>query len=146
MSREAKAQGQFGHGINCSQAVFGAFSDDFDIDKATALNVARAFGGGMGREGHVCGAVTGAIMAIGCMHGTVAEKDEGAARNGAYGDVQEFMRRFEERNGGQVSCRGLLGVDLKAPEGQAEFKEKNMLDTRCRKAVRDAIEILEEMI
>ena len=50
--------------MNCAQSVLTAFSDELGLDRNTALRLARGFGGGMGRTGKTCGAVTGAYMVI----------------------------------------------------------------------------------
>ena len=60
-----KAMALFEQGYNCSQAVFLAFKDKYDIDESTALKLSSSFGGGMGRLREVCGAVSGMFMAAG---------------------------------------------------------------------------------
>lgn len=55
----------FKEGYNCSQSVFLAFSDCYDMDKEAVLRISSSFGGGMGRLREVCGAVTGMFMAAG---------------------------------------------------------------------------------
>ena len=49
MTRPEKAKQLFTSGYNCSQAVVGAFIDDFAIDFDTAMKLSSSFGGGMGR-------------------------------------------------------------------------------------------------
>ena len=44
-----KAMSLFLEGYNCTQAVFLAFSDKYDMDEAMALRLSSSFGGGMGR-------------------------------------------------------------------------------------------------
>ena len=53
-----KAMDLFKQGYNCSQAVFLAFSDMYDMDEKTAARFSSSFGGGMGRLREVCGALT----------------------------------------------------------------------------------------
>ena len=54
--------------FNCSQAVLGAYADDYGLTVAQAMKVAACFSGGV-RKGEVCGAVSGAIMVIGLKYG-----------------------------------------------------------------------------
>ena len=113
----------------------------FGLDRETALRVAGAFGGGMGRRGETCGAVTGAFMVIGLKHGkTKADDDE--AREKTYELVNEFVRRFRERNR-TILCRELLGHDLSTEEGREAVADQDLYSTRCTLLVRDAGEILE---
>ena len=66
---EEEAVRLFREGCNCSQAVFTAFSDVTGIEKNTALRMSSSFGGGMGRLREVCGALSGAFLAAGCLFG-----------------------------------------------------------------------------
>ena len=122
-------------------SVYGA---RFGLDRETALRVAGAFGGGMGRMGETCGAVTGAFMVIGLKHGkTKADDDE--AREKTYELVNAFVRLFRERNR-TILCRDLLGHDLSTEEGREAVAEQNLILTRCTALVRDAGEILEAIL
>ena len=114
------------------------------IDRERALRVAGAFGGGMGRMGATCGAVTGAFMAIGLKCGKVRAEDD-AAREKTYELVREFVTRFQSRHG-SMSCKELLGYDLSNPQEREKAKEKGLFDTLCPQLVRDAVEILEEIL
>ena len=74
-SKSEIALAKFAEGFNCAQSVFYSFCDDLQFEKNTALKMACGFGGGMGRNGEVCGAVTGGILAIGTKYGR-GEKDD----------------------------------------------------------------------
>ena len=91
--------------------------------------------------GGVCGAVTGAYMVIG-MHYDPADL---AVKARIYEKVQQFTRLFIERHG-ESSCRGLLGCDVSSDQGKAMMKEKNLREIRCACFVRNAVEILEEIL
>lgn len=51
-------------GYNCAQAVLAACSELTGLDERTALAISAGFGGGL-RSGEVCGAISGAVMALG---------------------------------------------------------------------------------
>ena len=108
------------------------------------MRVAGAFGAGMARTGETCGAVTGALMVIGLRRAKVRPDDD-ASRELAYSLAQEFMETFRERNG-SLLCRDLLGVDVSTPEGMKEVRKKDLFATVCTKFVRDAGEIIEEIL
>ena len=133
----------FKNGYCCSQAVFATCAPGHGMDREMALKLASPFCAGMGRLGRTCGAVTGAFLAIGLAHGS-GELD-GETREKAYGLVNEFAGRFIERNG-SLECRELLGCHIGTPEGYREAKEKNLFETVCEKLVRDAVEIVEELL
>jgi len=130
--------------FTCSQAICAAFGKRFDLDEKTALKISCAFGGGCSRLGLTCGAVTGAFMVIGLKYGRCQSEDL-AAKEKTYAMTQEFAKRFIARNG-SLNCTELLGCDLGTEKGYAEAKEKGLFTTLCLKLVKDAAEILEEII
>ena len=69
MKKSEKAVEYFRNKFNCSQSVFTVFSPDYSFSENDSLKVSCAFGGGMGRQQLTCGAVTGALMAIGLKYG-----------------------------------------------------------------------------
>ncbi|MHB8055593.1 MAG: C-GCAxxG-C-C family protein [Candidatus Aminicenantales bacterium] len=143
MSKSDLAAETFRSGLSCSQAVFSAFGGD--LDRETALKISQAMGGGMAHLGFTCGAVTGAFLAIGLRHGRSRPEDE-AAKEKTYAVMAEFARRFRTLHGENLSCPALLGCDLATPEGRREAKEKKYFDTRCAIFVREAAEILEDLL
>jgi C_GCAxxG_C_C family probable redox protein len=131
--------------FNCAQSVIATCGPEMGMDRESALRVAGGFGGGMGRLGEVCGAVTGAFMVIGLKHAKIQpEDDENETKERAYTLVYEFADRFRACNGA-ILCRELLGCDISTPEGQAQAREKGLFDDLCPRLVQSAVEILEEM-
>ena len=139
--RTERAAAVFAAGFNCSQAVFTAFAEDYDIEQEQALKIAAGFGGGM-RSGEVCGAVTGALMVIGAARGHYIEGDTGGKAD-SDARIKAFMAEFRIRKG-EVLCRGLLGFDPSTPEGGEKFKSDPEYKKSCHGFVDTAIEILEE--
>ena len=144
MSSSIHAVEQFRGGLNCSQAVLAEFAADYGLDTEAALKVATGFGGGMGRLGLTCGAVTGAIAVLGL---AMAAPDPRApqAKVSVYAAVCDFVKQFEAVNGA-TACSELLGCNIGTPEGYEEATRQGLLQTRCPKYVADAVEILEEML
>ena len=141
MSKIDEALQCFNEGFNCAQAVISAYCGPLGLDKKTALKVSCGFGAGMGRMGETCGAVAGAYLLIGLMHGK-CEKDDNASKEKTYALVQEFSKRFKQRNGSTV-CRDLIKVDLLSGDRQTIDAQ---VKTVCPKMVRDACEIVEELL
>ena len=67
------------------------------------------------------------------------------AKEQVYERVREFAQRFRARNG-SLLCRELLGCDISTPEGLQQAREADFVSKICPKFVRDAAEILEEML
>lgn len=134
----------FEEGFSCSQAVLSTYGPQMDLDRETALGVASAFGGGIAHRGETCGAVAGALMVIGLNCGRIGI-DYDDAKWRAYGLAQRFMQEFESRHG-SVFCRDLLGYDISTPEGLESARQENLPTTRCINFVRDAAEILDELL
>lgn len=144
MSEIEKAVSCFNEGFMCSQTLLTAYAGQFGVDRETALKVSAAFGGGMGRMGEICGAVTGAFMVIGLKYGRTAVRDA-KSHEKTNRLVKEFVDRFKSRNG-SIVCRELLGCDLSTPDGQKTFVDKKLRGTLCTNFVRDAAEIVEQLL
>jgi C_GCAxxG_C_C family probable redox protein len=131
----------FSQSFNCSQAVFSAFAPQFGLDKDTALKLASPFGGGVARRGQVCGAVTGALLALGLARGA----DKPAGKEEIYRLSQEFMRRFEEKHH-SIICRELIDCDLSTPAGYQSATEKGVFKSICPGLVGEAVEIIQALL
>lgn len=143
-TKKEKAINAFRGGLNCSQAVFSAYSEELKMDNEFALSVSCGFGGGMGRLQETCGVVTGAYMALGVYNcskyfGFKERKEK------TYGMVQDFNAKFIALHK-TTKCLELLKYDLKTPEGQRKVQELNLHEVICEKCVEDAIDILDNMM
>jgi C_GCAxxG_C_C family probable redox protein len=134
----------FKKGLSCSQAIFSVYGKDLGVDPETAEKISSAFGAGVAKTGEICGAVSGALMVVGL---TQKREDIGNAtsREKVYGLARRFIEEFTARNG-SVNCTELVGYDLSDPKQFAEAKEKKVFATRCSKLIKDAGEILEELL
>lgn len=138
MNAADRAERLFRGPCNCCQAVLGSIAPDLGLDEKTATRLGTAFGGGMGRMGGVCGAVTGAFLALGMKFG---DGEAGAEpKEHVYGLVRSFVQEFRELHG-SILCRELLGCEIGTPEGMAEAREKGLFDTICVRFVRDSVDI-----
>jgi C_GCAxxG_C_C family probable redox protein len=113
------------------------------VDEQTILRIATAFGSGVVEQGEVCGAVVGAIMAIGLKHGMIKIGDGEAAMK-AYEIAGKFIEKFKERNV-SIRCKELLGYDISTPQGLKIAETMTIAGELCPGFVRDAAEILEEL-
>ncbi|MDE5548103.1 MAG: C-GCAxxG-C-C family protein [Clostridia bacterium] len=141
MTRGEQAKNNFLQGYNCTQAVMLAFSDMLGIDEQTIKAVALPMGGGMGRLRQTCGGVSGAVMCLGLIF---PQK----SKNEIYALVQEFAKRFQEKNG-SINCGELLsGAGVKVDTSPvAEVRTPAYYKKRpCPDLIADAADILEKLI
>lgn len=143
MSYAQKAKELFLGGLNCSQAVFTAFSSVIGLDEETAKKVSIGLGGGVGRMREVCGAVSGAAMVLGAIYGGEMGED----RASAYKKVQAFAEAFKKEKG-FIVCRQLLELDENVKETSVPEARTPQYYTKrpCAKLVYTAAEIVEKMI
>lgn len=144
MDKTESAAENFLAGFSCSQSVLRAFASELGLDPETAARVAAAFGGGMARTGRTCGAVSGALMAIGLRYGSSRPDDTGAKET-TYTLARHFLEKFTEQHG-SIDCPGLLGCDIGTPEGMHKAREQHMFKTVCPAYVRDAARIAAELV
>jgi len=108
---------------------------DFGND---TMRIASMFGGGVCGWQSVCGAVSGATMAMGLVKGTngVEDLDTFTEKRKAAGDeCKAFMRAFQEK-WGSVNCLDLLGVDFRTDEGREVYNGmKERGETHCAEYV-----------
>jgi C_GCAxxG_C_C family probable redox protein len=144
MKKQEHALKYFRNKFNCSQAVFTVFGKDYGLSEDDCLKVSCAFGGGMGRQQLTCGAVTGALMAIGLKYGK-AFNDPEDKKQETYSKTREFFNRFTELNG-SVNCRVLLeGLDMNNPNDHKIIMERKLFDLKCEKYVADAVKMVEKI-
>ncbi len=127
---------KFAAGGQCAQCTLVPWADGLGYDEAELMRMAAAFAGGMFR-GDTCGAVVGALIAIGLAcgddGGLTAEK------------TAQFQRRFTERFGSTI-CRELLGYDFSIPGELEKARASGKMLSDCSAFVRGASEILQDLL
>jgi len=131
-------------GYNCAQSVILAFAERLGVAPDVVLRMSSGFGGGMGRTGHTCGAVSGALMVIGLRYGPVSPEDK-ASKEKTYALVADFHRKFTEIYGA-TDCTALLGHNLGDPLERQKAQEEGLFKSRCPLFVESAAVIAEELL
>ena len=141
-----KAEALFRDGLNCSQAVAGAFSDLFaELSETSVLQLTSVFGGGFARKRELCGAVSGMGIVYGLLLGThtAADKMDTYARSAAF--IDRFIALY-----GSIVCSELL--DKTPDSALAERRtpltedEKNAYHWPCIDYVRSAARLTGEYL
>jgi C_GCAxxG_C_C family probable redox protein len=106
--------------------------------------IASGLGGGVGRQGEVCGALTSGVLIVGLVHGRNDAK-EIEAKEAAHAKAGEFVRRFADVNGA-IQCRDLIGLDVSTDEGVQEYYKRNLQDEKCSDIVGNAVRVILELL
>ncbi len=143
MEKKTEARALFEKKYNCAQSVFAPFAEKFGLPMDMAFKIATPFGGGMGHAGQTCGAVSGALMVIGLAKG-ITEYDKNQ-KDACYALANAFQSRFRAMHG-DVTCPGLLGMDIGDPDVLEKVRELDLFHTLCPTFVGDAAQLVEEIL
>ena len=113
-----------------------------ELENDAIPRIAFDFAGGIGNTGSVCGAVVGAVMAIGLKLGKADTMEEALRRLAV---PREFRRRFEAEMG-TINCRELTGVDLTTEKGIEQLMNSDMSQKVCFPAVGAAYRLVVELL
>ena len=124
-----KAKENFKIGFNCAESVLKSLTTEMGIECSCIPKIATGFGAGLGRYGEICGAITGAVMALGLKYGRSDTKDP-EAKEKAYAIVDGFIKAFES-NFKNVRCIDLTDCNMLTPEGLQKAKDDNVHKNVC---------------
>ena len=128
---------------NCCTAVLASFAGEWGVDEELVIRLTRGMPG-IGLLGHVCGAVSGATLAIGLATTNGANILDEKARDKTYETVREFVARFEERHG-SIECRELIGKDISTP-ARLEAARRDDTFANCPDYVKSAVTLLDDIL
>ena len=137
-----RAVRRFDEGYNCAQSVLLVMSEYWNIKSDLIPRIATGFGGGIGRCGSVCGALTGGVMSIGIEYG--ADDSSPEKRQKCYELALRLYRLFEKQHG-SVLCRELIGYDLSDPEGLESARKAKVSEEKCPGFIRTVVRILVDL-
>lgn len=136
------AEELWAEGFYCAESVLLAVARAEGLESTLLPAVASAFCSGQARTCGPCGALSGALMALGAVLGRRTQAD---TMDAVYAASGQLIEKFEGEFGSR-DCRPLLdGCDLGTPEGRLMFREKGFTD-RCRKFTGRAAEMAWEII
>jgi C_GCAxxG_C_C family probable redox protein len=123
MSVEDEVRVAFDSGLNCAESLFLVLSKHSKLEKDGVRfipRIATGFGGGVARNGDMCGALSGAVMAI-CL--ALGRDGPDQSRDQCYAAVDQCYNDFV-KTFGSCKCRELTHVDFKTPDGNAIYRER----------------------
>ena len=137
----AEAGRRIDAGCACAESVVATLAERQGIHSDLIPAMATGFCGGVSRRGGMCGAVSGAVMAIGMVNGRRSAAD---SREPNYAATQALVDGFVKAFG-STNCLDLLGLGLDTEEGQAEFRARGLMK-RCRGFTCRAAEMAAEIV
>lgn len=132
------AEANFASGFNCAESVLLAITVTLKIKSDSVPKAAAGFGGGVSKYGNICGALSGAVMAMGIVEGRTSPRDLNSKLK-IYGKVAILIEEFKKEFG-SITCRELTGCDLLTEEGQNKFSNDKIHERICLKFVAFAAE------
>ena len=144
MDRCAMAYEYHKQGYNCAQSVAGAFADLTGLEFRQLMAVSGGFGGGVGgSHAELCGAVSGAVVALSLLYPHTDGADAAAKRN-LYAVTKDFRQRFEAVFG-KTRCGDLLAARPGVSDRTAAAARLG-ITAHCDIMIVTAVELLEQML
>ena len=125
---EELGKGYFRQGLNCAECVLRTFMDIYECNvPEEVICMATGFGGGMGHTKNTCGAITGAVLALGLVKG----------RRDPFGPKEEMGQRVKQLQGEIYPVFGGMIEEMQAHFGTLICKEMSQqfddFDSKPRK-------------
>jgi C_GCAxxG_C_C family probable redox protein len=113
----------------CAETAFILLKEIYGLPDPLDSSAAMALNGGVAYEGSICGAITGAALAVGQLAGREVA-DHATAKRVARRAVQDALDAFVDEFG-STDCRTLTGFDLRSPGGHDAFIAAGRWRTAC---------------
>jgi len=132
--------------FHCSQAVAAVGQEKLGKGNDEVIRAMGAFGGGLGGNGEVCGALAGGLAVLGLRYSRAAagEKED----LNMWAAAEEMLRRFRDEivdQGGTIYCRDIACVDWKDREGAKAFYQGDKVK-KCIRIVGETAVLVGEML
>ena len=142
MNRCEQAVDYHKKGFNCCQSVLAAYQDLIGLTETQCLTLGGGFGAGAG-TGELCGAVTGAVMALNLL--TPADpSDVAGSKKQAVAQAKELQKRFAARFE-NLRCADLLQKKF-VPDDSTPAAKALGITGHCDIMIVTAVEIVEQML
>lgn len=139
---EQKGREYFRQGLNCSECVLRTFLDMHETGLPDeVIRLASGFGGGIGHTKNICGAITGAVLALGAVRGRDPFASEqmieriSQLNNEVYPAFRDMIHELEEEYG------TLICSELCRPHGDFEGRARKK---NCQQMIGQCCAIVEK--
>ena len=128
-------RGYFRQGLNCAECVLRTFMDIYEVNVPDeVICMATGFGGGMGHTKNTCGAITGAVLALGLLKG----------RRDPFGPKEEMGDRIKHLQNDIYPVFGQMIEEIQAKYGTLICSEMSQPfgDFESKPRMRNCMEIV----
>ncbi len=139
-----KALEYFKSGYHCSESTFLALTEYLGVRSEFFPRIATGFHGGFGQTNQICGAVSGAVLALGLKFGRDSLEQHGWSTTDK---VNLLVSDFSRHKEGKITCNQITQQDFSDRERFEEFRANRRIrdcgEGAVHYAVRRAIEVME---
>lgn len=132
--------------FHCSQAVAAAGMEKLGKGHEEVIRAMGAFGGGLGGNGEVCGALAGGLAVLGLRYSRARNEEKENPK--MWADAQELVRRFRDEivnQAGTINCRDIAGVDWNDRPAVKAFYQGDTVKS-CIRIVGETAMLVGEML
>ena len=126
----------------CAETAYLALHALLEQDLPVDSSIAMALNGGVAYSGGICGAVSGAAMAVGEFIGRQIP-DHSRAKNISRAIIMELMEHFRQEFG-SVDCRVLCGYDFLTPGEHDKFIDEGRWKKDCLRQIDFSLQYVKE--
>ena len=141
---DARMNELYDEGYFCAETVLMVVAEREGIKSKIIPRIATGLCAGFARTSGLCGALSGAILALNMIYGRDLPHEP---KDKNYEVVEKIIGMFEEKFG-STNCTELCECDLRTKEGQIKFVDENIIEKKCIGysivATKMVIQILEE--
>jgi C_GCAxxG_C_C family probable redox protein len=117
------------HPYGCAETTFMVLKEAFSLPDPLDPSAAMALNGGVANGGGVCGAISGASLAVGLLAAR-SHEDHARAKHAAREVIARLMDDFGTKYGA-VDCRALIGREIRTPEQHKAFIDSATWRVTC---------------
>jgi C_GCAxxG_C_C family probable redox protein len=121
----------------CAETTFMALKCAYGLPEPEDSGAAMALNGGVAYGGNVCGAISGAAMAVGML---AQERiyDHKSAKRAARRLIMDYMDEFQ-RAYRSINCIDLIELDIRGEDEHRQFIESGIWRTACMGQIEFAV-------
>lgn len=127
----------------CAETAFVALQKLYDLPAAEDSSAAMVLNGGVAYSGGVCGAISGAAMAVGKLAGERIP-DHRTAKRTARRIIQSMMSEFETEFGSH-KCSDLIEYEISIPSQHDAFIDSGVWRNTCMQQLEFSVNRLEAL-
>lgn len=132
--------------FHCSQAIAAVGQEKLGRGNDDVIRAMGAFGGGLGGNGEVCGALAGGLAVLGLCYSRAARDEKENPK--MWARTQELVDRFRNEivnQAGSIYCRDIVGVNWKDRDQAKAFYQGDKVQ-KCIRIVGETALLIGEML